>query len=224
MFETIRLPEIPKKHCGILREPSSTRPTLWVIEEDGKRAVIKDFSSNGFLYRNTIGRFLIWRESKAYKRLKGLNGVPTLYRSMDGLALIIEEIPGEDLETLERKKTLSEDFFKELVSLVDDVHGRDLIHGDLKRAANILLGPDGKPYIVDWAASISKRELSFFPFNLIYQRLVRDDLNAIIKRQLKHCPESVSLEAKTRYAYRSRAEKAIRAIWVVAGKILKKIA
>lgn len=224
MFESIKLSDIPKKHSGKLREPSTTRPTLWVIEENGLKAVIKDFSSNGFLFRNIIGRFLVWREGKAYRRLKGLKGVPTLYRSLHGLALIIEEIPGKDLEKLEKGTRLSDDFFKELRSLVEDVHRRGLIHGDLKRAPNVLLGNDGKPYLLDWAASVSKREFRFFPFNIVYQRLVEDDLNAIIKRQLIHCPESVSPEAKRRYTHRSPAEKLVRALWNKALKILKQIA
>lgn len=225
MFESIKLHEIPNRHSGILREPSNTRPSLRIIEEDGVRAVIKDFSPNGFIYRNIIGRVLVWRETKAYRRLKGLKGVPTLYRSVDGLALIIEEIKGRNLENLEKETRLSEDFFKELSSLVANVHRRGLVHGDLKRAPNIISGNDGRPYLVDWAASVSKSEFDFFPFNLIYQLLIQDDLNAIVKRQLEHSPESVSPEAKRRYAHRSRAEKLIRAIWEKVGKkILRRIA
>ena len=170
MFESLKLSEIPKKHCGILKESSKTRPSLWILEENGLRVIIKDFSLNGFLYRNIIGRFLVWRERKAYRKLRGLKGVPALYRSVDGLALILEEIKGVDLETLGTETKLSEDFFKDLRSLVGNVHKRGLIHGDLKRAPNILLGHDGKPYLVDWAASVSRNEFILYPLNLIYQR------------------------------------------------------
>jgi RIO-like serine/threonine protein kinase len=224
MFESIKLSDIPNQKCGVLRSPSSTRPTLWLIEENGLRAVVKDFSLNGFLYRNIIGRFLIWREGKAYRRLEGLKGVPTLYRTIDGLALVMQEISGKDLEALERKTRLSDSFFRDLRALVEGVHKHGLAHCDLKRAPNILLGHDGKPYIVDWSASIAKRAFNFYPLNLIYQRFIQDDLNAIVKAKIKYCPDSISPEEKRQYTRRSKTENLIRAIRNKARHILQRIA
>ena len=224
IFESLKLSELPLRRCSVLRKPSSTRPTLWVVEDNGVRAVVKDFSANRFLYRNTTGRFLIWRESKAYNRLRGLKGVPTLYRVIDGLALVIEEIPGESLEGLEKKKKLSREFFEELRELVERIHKRGLAHCDLKRAPNILLGHDDKPYIVDWSASISKREFRFFPLNLIYERFLLDDFNAIIKTKLRHWPDRVTTEEKRRYYHRSRVERLVRAIRDKLRELLQKIA
>lgn len=224
MFESIRLSDIPKQQCGVLREPSSTRPILRVTEENGIRAVVKDFSLNGFLFRNTIGRFLIWRESNAYRRLRGIKGIPAFYRNIDGLALVIEKIEGRDIESAEKESGLSEDFLSELRALVDNIHKRGLAHCDLKRMPNIISGDDGKPYIVDWSASISEREFGLFPLNLIYQRFIHDDLNAIIKIRLKYRPEHVSLEEKNQYAHRSRAEKFVRTIRDKTRYFLQKIA
>ena len=176
------------------------------------RAVVKDYSSNRFLYSNIIGRFLLWRERKAYRRLKGLKGIPTCYRVIDGLALVIEEISGRNIEGLENEGGLSEEFFNQLLELVQKVHSRGLAHCDLKRAPNTLLGHDGRPYLVDWSASISKGEFRFFPLNLIYQRFLQDDLNAITKMKLRHCPQSVSPEEARRYFHRSKTEERIRSV------------
>lgn len=212
MFESLKISDLPAQNLGVLREPSSTRPTLWLVEENGMRAVVKDYSSNRFLYRNIIGRFLLWRERKAYRRLKGLKGIPTCYRVIDGLALVIEEIPGRNIEGLENEEGLSEEFFNHLQELVQKVHSRGLAHCDLKRAPNTLLGHDGRPYLVDWSASISKREFRFFPLNLIYQRFLQDDLNAITKMKLRHCPQSVSPEEARHYFHRSKNEEMIRSV------------
>jgi RIO-like serine/threonine protein kinase len=212
MFESLKISDLPHRNLGVLRKPSSTRPTLWLVEENGMRAVVKDYSSNRFLYRNTIGRFLLWRERKAYRRLKGLRGVPTCYRVIDGLAIVIEEISGRNIEGLENEKGLSQEFFHQLQELVKNVHGRGLAHCDLKRAPNILLGHDERPYLVDWSASISKREFWLFPLNLIFQRFLQDDLNAITKMRLRHCPESVSPDEARRYFHRSRTEEMIRSV------------
>lgn len=212
MFESLKISDLNQRRCEVLRKPSSTRPAVWIVEENSVRAVVKDYSTNGILYRNTIGRFLVWRESKAYRRLTGLKGIPICYGSIDGLVLVIEEISGRNIERLENEKRLPEEFFEELRRLVQIVHGRGLAHCDLKRTPNILLGHDGRPYIVDWSASISENEFRFFPLNLIYQRFLQDDLNAITKMRLRHCPHTVTPDEKRRYEHRSRPEKVIRSI------------
>jgi serine/threonine protein kinase len=186
--------------------------------------VVKDFSANRWFFRNTAGRFLIWREARAYRELKGMEGVPALYRVMDGIALVVEEIPGKSLEDLEQEKKLPPTFFDELQALVVRFHCRGIAHCDLKRAANTLLGDDGHPYIVDWAASIGEAEFRFPIVRLIYQRFLLDDQMAVIKLKLRHIPESVSLEEKARYGYRSTGEKLVRGIRDRLRDILQKAA
>ena len=212
MFQTLQRSDLFKGKVELLREPSSTRPAVYVIEENGVKAVVKDFSDNGFLYRNLIGRFLVWREKKAYRRLKGVKGTPRLLRVLDGRALILEHIPGKSLENTKVTGKLPPVFFEGLRALVDAFHGREICHCDLKRAGNILIGDDGKPYVLDWSAAIMKTEFRPFPLNLIYRRFVLDDLNAVTKYQLRHCPETVTPEAREQYLHRSKAEKAIRAL------------
>ncbi|MBT3185798.1 MAG: hypothetical protein HN342_14875, partial [Nitrospina sp.] len=100
MFDGWKLADLPAASCGVLRKASNTRPTIWIVEKNGVRAVVKDFSKNRFLFRNIVGRFLIWREAKAYGKLRGIKGVPEFYGVIGGLALAIEEIPGRSLENL----------------------------------------------------------------------------------------------------------------------------
>ena len=223
MFKTIKLSNLDIKTHRILREHSNTRPNLWLVEENGINAVVKDYSKNGFFFRNTIGRFLIWREKKVYKKLKNVKNVPVLYRVIDGLALVLEEIPGATLGKFDESRKLSENFFQELRDVMKDVHAHGIAHCDLKTASNVILNCEGKPYVVDWAASISSREFRFYPFNLIYRRFIEDDLLAIIKLQLRHSPESVIPEDRRRYDYQNRLEKSVRAIRNRLRVILKRI-
>ncbi len=225
MFENLKLSDIPKNKELILRKQTSTSPVIWRVSENGIKAVVKDFSHNGFWFRNIVGRFLIWREKKAYKRLGEFSGVPALLGSIGGIALIIEEVQGIDMGTIEGTDiTPDEKFYKDLKNLIDRFHERGIIHCDLKRAPNIILGNDGNPYIIDWAAAISKSELSIFPFSLIYKRFLQDDLNAITKIKLKHCPENVGDEEKRRYTERGRVEMVIRGTKNRLRNFLKKIA
>jgi serine/threonine protein kinase len=224
MLKSFRLSDLNQSRCEILRQPSSTRPTLWVVEENGSRAVIKDFSTNGFLFRNIVGRFLIWREKKAYRKLKGVKGIPRYYHVIGGLAIVLEQISGRTIEGLESEKPLGEDFFKDLQEVVESFHEHGLAHCDLKRAPNILMGDDNEPYIVDWSSSVSEREFRFFPLNVIYNRFLRDDFNAITKIKLRHIPDTVGPVERKNYYHRSKGEKLVRAMRDRLRELLQKIA
>jgi len=212
MFDSLRLSDLPERSCEVLRHASNTRPVMWVVEENSVRAVVKDFSQGKLFYRTIIGRFLVWRESKAYRKLRGLRGVPSLYRVIDGLALVMEEIPGKRLKKHKRDIALSEAFFDALEETVRSFHRRGMAHCDLKNASNVLVGNDGLPYIVDWAASICDKEFRWFPLNLIFRRFLLDDEMAIIKLKLRYAPEILSPDERRRYGRRSNAEKRVRAV------------
>jgi serine/threonine protein kinase len=224
MFDSLKLSDLPKRQHAILRKPTATRPIIWLVEEDGVRAVVKDFSVNRFFFRNIFGRFLVWREAKAYNKMKNLTGVPTFFGVIGGLALVTEEIPGTDLGRVKDRSMLQDVFFDALKDVVNDCHQRGLAHCDLKKAGNILLGDDGRPYIIDWAAAISRNEFRLPFFDLIYKRFVLDDYNAITKQKLRLAPELATPDERQVYYYRSWAERSIRAIRNSIRTFLKKIA
>ena len=196
----------------ILRNASSTRPVIRLINHEGGRAVIKDFSLNGFFFRNVVGRFLIWREARAYRKMSGLEGVPRLLQVVGGRSLMVEAVSGTDLKEAGLQRKLPPHFFESLKALVDHVHERGVAHCDLKASGNVLVSSDGRPFIIDWGASISRSEFRFFPLTMIYDRFVVDDYRAITKFKLRYMPETVDEEEKCRYEHRSLAEKTIRAI------------
>jgi tRNA A-37 threonylcarbamoyl transferase component Bud32 len=223
MLESIKPSDIPELQCGVLREPSGTRPILRVIKEIDREAVVKDFSVNGFIFRNLAGRFLVWREKKAYQKLQGIPGIPVLYGTIKGPALIMEKIQGRSLNAVHKSGGIPQGFYSELESLLDAIHSAGLAHCDLKREPNIIMGDDGRPYLVDWSASIFRNEFGFFPLSLIFKRFLRDDLNAVIKLKLKYNPELVTSEEKAGYLERGIFERVIRDIRDRSRRLLKKI-
>jgi len=223
MFEFLTLQNLPEIQSQVLRPATNTRPAVYRVTDGGVKAVVKDFSRLGFFYRHTAGRFLVWRESKAYRHLRGIDGTPKLFRVIDGLALVIEEIRGRSLENAYRDITLSASFFNEMEALVNRFHERGIAHCDLKKEANVLLGEDGRPYIIDWGAAIFEREFRFHPLDRIFQRFLKDDLMAVTKLKLAHIPETVSRAEKARYDYRSPAECFIRAARDRLRRLLQKL-
>ena len=212
MFEYLTLQNLPEMQMEVIRPPSNTRPAVRRVGDGNVRAVVMDFSTLGTVYRNTAGRFLVWREARAYRRLRGLEGTPELFRVIGGLALVIREIPGRTLENLEQERILDESFFDDLESLVEKIHQRGIAHCDLKRAANTLLGDDGRPYIIDWSAAILEREFRWFPLKPVFRRFLMDDRLAVVKLKVRHIPKNVTRGEMDRYNRRSRGEHLVRAI------------
>lgn len=224
VFQSLNLKNLAERQIGVMRAPTNTRPIIRLVEEDGVRGVVKDFSVNGFAYRNTIGRFLLWRESTVYERLRGIKGIPMLYRKVDGLALVFSHIEGENLEHLSAGEKPDVQFFERLAGLIRECHDRGVAHCDLKRAANVMIDEQGRPYIIDWAAAITAKEFCIYPFTLIYKRFMKDDFNAVTKLKMRYCPDSISDEEKRAYMHRGTGERAIRAARDFARKWLQKIA
>lgn len=224
MFENLTLAALNTRQCGILRKSTSTRPALWLIAENNTKAVVKDFSANGFLFRNVAGRFLLWREKKALTKLKGLKNIPSLYKVVDHSALVMEAIEGKTVGRLPAGTVLPKDFFLELRALVSAVHNLGIAHCDLKTSTNVLIDLEGHPHIIDWAASISQSEFKWGLLRLIYRRFLRDDMMGVIKLQLRHDPDNVTPEDRERCLHRSMVEKFVRGLRDGLRSILKKVA
>lgn len=98
-----------------------------------------------------IGRFLCGREVAHYERVQDLPGVPALIGRVDATGFLHDFVPGRPLG---RDDTVSDTFFAELQEMLDTLHKRDIAYVDLNKRQNILLGEDGKPYLIDFQISI----------------------------------------------------------------------
>jgi len=224
MFRWLTIKNLPEKQIGVLRQPTNTRPIIRLVEDNGVQGVVKDFSVNGFIYRNLIGRFLLWRESYVYKRLKGIKGVPAFYRKISGLALVVSKAPGKDLEHFSEGESLNLEFFQKLIRLIQKCHEHGVAHCDLKRSSNILIDESGNPHLLDWAAAILEKEFCLYPLTIIYKKFIADDFKAVIKLKMRYCPQEITDEEKRNYPHRVLGERTIRAVRDAGRKWLQKIA
>jgi hypothetical protein len=62
--------------------------------------LVKDIRYAHPLYRFTLGRFLLWRESVHYGRLQGLSFIPRSLGRLDADALVLEYIAAPSLGEL----------------------------------------------------------------------------------------------------------------------------
>lgn len=156
--------------------------------------VSKDFFDSSSLYRLTLGRWLLKREYKIYRMLKGISGVMQdiylpqrdlfcmeyLDNYSDLRAIAADELPPEALEQLKR--------------IIAAIHERNIVHfdighdssGDYGRETNILWSAEEQRLcLIDFAGSI---DISLIP-GFISKTMRVSDWLAAVKLCAKFFPD-----------------------------------
>jgi tRNA A-37 threonylcarbamoyl transferase component Bud32 len=133
------------------------------------------------------GRGLAWRlraatirhEYRAYEKLDGLDGIPSCYGLLPGDRLVLAFVQGSPL----RDVAIDRDspFYPALLDLIQAMHARGVAHGDLKRKANLLITPAGRPVILDFGTATLCRSGSHAVNRRLFELIRQTDLNAWIK-------------------------------------------
>jgi hypothetical protein len=209
-FEGLSRDTIGQYLVKTLRPGGGTRPALLVIEDRGKRAVVKDYLASGWLLRRIFGPWLIAREERIYLRLQGAAGVPHLVGKLDRHALVVEFIRGcASSECSEGSLPL--EFFDRLAAVVNGMHGRGVVHCDLKNRSNIVVGEGNEPYIVDFASAFTYEGVLGPLRRMAFERFRLDDWRAVVKARM--LVGGVRSDEDERFVrQRSSAERAVRAI------------
>lgn len=156
-----------------------------VIKYETGRAVLKDFSRSSWLFRRSLGRLLAAREARAYRRLEGVPGVPRLLRRISPDGLLLEYIPGTN-SMRATAGSFSTTFFDEASTLLAEIRARGVLHCDV--GGNLLLGTDGRPYLVDFASSVVLPQ-KLGPVCSYLQRLRGEyDRRALLKIKRRRAP------------------------------------
>jgi hypothetical protein len=116
----------------------------------------------GILPMAWLGRGLARREQRAYVRLAHIPGIA---RPVEGLnqssptlraAVAHHFIEGHPLGVGEE---VNDEFFPELKRMLEQIHAASCAYVDLHKRENILVGRDGRPYLVDFQISLQARSL-----------------------------------------------------------------
>ena len=128
-----------------------SKADVFITNHGGRHFLVKDFSRKGFWERMLIGRVFISRELRAYAALAGIDGLPSWYQRLAPFALAVEYLDGRDLGGIHQGE-IGDEVMLQFERIVDEVHSRGWIHGDLQRRSNILL-VGRKIFIVDLASA-----------------------------------------------------------------------
>jgi len=97
-----------------------------------------------------LGEFVCHHEVTIYAKLQGLGGIPRLLGRVGRNGFLHEYIPGQ---VLEGGRELPPDFFDRLQDLLRAIHAQDIAYVDTNKCENILVGTDGRPYLIDFQIS-----------------------------------------------------------------------
>jgi RIO-like serine/threonine protein kinase len=123
------------------------------IEVDTDGHVRRVACGNGVPFSRFVARRLMWREKTALEILTGLEGIPRLVAHDAASGVLVRAfVPGEPLS---QARALPENFFDELDALVEAVHARGICHNDLHKEQNVLVGEDGRPWLLDFQLASS---------------------------------------------------------------------
>jgi hypothetical protein len=157
--------------------------TGFYCAEDGTRAVLKMGRTTTFfgIPIKWIGRRLCQRELGCYRRLGDVPNVPDVLGVVGETGFLHTYVPGRPLA---RKDPVPDDFFPQLQALLSEVHRRNMAYVDTNKPENILLGDDGRPYLIDFQISFA---IDANCRNLIkrwsLRRLQRADVYHILKHK-----------------------------------------
>lgn len=199
-----------------------------VREADGRLSVEKDFSSCSRFVRNTLGRFLLWRECWILRRLAGTGAVPRGVRRTGPFALREDFVPGFALRDSAAgayganvfdpskavgvpatmlREPVPREFFERLETAVRAVHTAGFVHLDLQNSRNVMVGPGWTPVLLDWQSALPTRWMP----GVLRRALERIDLAGVFKFWNKFRPGELD---EDRLRFLDRALFVRRHFWI----------
>jgi len=158
---------------------TSNQGTILLYQDQGQKLIIKTAMGRGVLLR--IRQKTLKQEYRAYQLMQGLKGVPECYGMLAGRFLLLEFIAGSpyrDASFLDR-----EQWFAELLQVLQSLHARGVSHGDLKSKGNLMVSAEGRPCVIDFGTAFIHKP-GFHPLNnWLFRTGKRLDLNAWVKHK-----------------------------------------
>jgi predicted Ser/Thr protein kinase len=166
------------------------KPDLNHVEVEGRSLMVKDVRRRRFLFRWTLGLWLIHKEWRIYSRLAGIKGIPQPVERIDRFAFAMEFIPGRPIL---RGDSLPSSFFSDLERVLKEVHGKGVIHLDLRHKGNILVSEKGEPFLIDFNSSFAFKEKGFLRRSL-FPLLRWVDYGGLLKLKKRISPSLMTPE------------------------------
>ena len=188
---------------------------------DGQRLIVCKFNRKqpiGYASTAWLGKRLAEREREALEQLADLPNVPNSLGDVRvkgriwPTAVAREYVAGHPLK---HGEVVGPQFFDQLEKTLRIMHDRGLAYVDLHKRENIIVGDDGKPYLIDFQIGFNSahRRVKHWPgIRNLFSLLSQSDLYHLQKHVLKHDPAQAG-QAEERLAE-------LRPWWIKAHRML----
>ncbi len=192
MFDDLTRENIERYVILEIGRPKWRDARVRVIERGGQRAILKDVSDRGMLFRALFGRRLIAREFRLCRSLGGIEGVPRAYRMLDRNGFLMEYVDAEPaLSRQQQGAELGPEFYDRCLRVVEALHERGVLHLDLRNKKNFLIDGAGRAYVIDFASAL--RLPRWLPLRRVWMRLLgAADRAGVLKMKRRLSPELLS--------------------------------
>jgi serine/threonine protein kinase len=168
-----------------------------VEEFKGKKALFKSVLHPRIPLLRDIEWWMFGREIRALNKLQPVAEVPDFLGFPAPYTFAMEFKEGKTLREADIDG-LSPSFFERLESAVSKIHSLNIVHSDLKRKENIMVGPEEEPVLIDFGAAFRYKKGLHPINNWFFNQFKQIDLNAVAKYKKRYCPEIISEKEKKR--------------------------
>jgi hypothetical protein len=161
------------------------------------KLVVKLYRTRSFLGfpLGWAGRWSRLHEQVVYEKLKGVHGVPAWAGRVGPAGFAVEYI---DALPLANFRPPPPGYFERMRAILDAVHARGVAYVDANKRSNMLVGPDGQAWLIDFQISMWRREHWPWPFRAWSARFIRyfqrKDLYFLYKHKRRLCPADLTPE------------------------------
>jgi hypothetical protein len=136
---------------GRLPGRNRTKADILLYRHKTRIVAVKDYAPRPFLVRQILGRYLIRRETAAYRTAGTIDGLPRFLGRVGPFALALEWIEARPLATVD-PRAVPHDCWERLAAIVDGLHARGVALADLHHR-DVLIGTDETVHVVDLATA-----------------------------------------------------------------------
>jgi len=200
-----------------LRHLATAKHDFWAAtgfyeDDTGGRAVLKVYRTARFAGAplRWLGRWQCGREVAFYHHLAGQSCVPALLGRVSDTAYLRAFVAGHPLS---HARPVPDGFWPQLDSAMREVHRRGVAYVDSNKPENILVGDDGRPYLIDFQiAWRCGRGADHALGRWWLTRLQHEDLYHVLKHKRRFGRESMTPTELERVRRRSVLIRVHRAI------------
>ncbi len=182
---------------------NASKADVHVVRLDGRSYAVKDYRSRPWRVRATLGRWSLRREERAYHALRDLPGIPAFTGRIGPYLLVTELVDGASLADWDKGRALPDGFFTRLKGVLQQVHGRGVVQGDLHHR-DVLVGVDGDAWLVDFSTSLCGGPRGNPVRRRMWRLAARLDRRAVLKLQQRYEPGSLTPEEELELAHMPR--------------------